>query len=132
MNSLQLKSKKLVAALLAAGVLGGAGVVAVEHAHTPARAQAVTAQVAPAANTAAPTVAMPNFSAITAQYGPAVVNISVSGTRKVSMNGADGDDDEAAPAAQRGAPTVDCQVCAWFPPKKREKTRPHAVRDRCA
>ena len=103
MNSLQLKSKKLVAALLAAGVLGGAGVVAVEHAHTPARAQAVTAQVAPAANTAAPTVAMPNFSAITAQYGPAVVNISVSGTRKVSMNGADGDDDEAAPAAQRGA-----------------------------
>ena len=54
MNSLQLKSKKLVAALLAAGVLGGAGVVAVEHAHTPARAQAVTAQVAPAANTAAP------------------------------------------------------------------------------
>ena len=103
MNSLQLKSKQLVAALLAAGVLGGAGVVAVEHAHTPARAQAVTAQVAPAANTAAPTVAMPNFSAITAQYGPAVVNISVSGTRKVSMNGADGDDDEAAPAAQRGA-----------------------------
>ena len=103
MNSLQLKSKKLVAALLAAGVLGGAGVVAVEHAHTPARAQAVTAQVAPAANTAAPTVAMPNFSAITAQYGPAVVNISTSGTRKVSMNGADGDDDEAAPAAQRGA-----------------------------
>ena len=102
MNSLQLKSKKLVAALLAAGVLGGAGVVAVEHAHTPARAQAVTAQVAPAANTAAPTVAMPNFTAITAQYGPAVVNISTSGTRKVSMNGADGDDDEAA-AAQRGA-----------------------------
>ena len=81
MNSLQLKSKKLVAALLAAGVLGGAGVVAVEHAHTPARAQAVAAQVAPAASTAAPTVAMPNFSAITAQYGPAVVNISTSGTR---------------------------------------------------
>ena len=96
MNTLQMKSKKLVAALLAAGVLGGAGVAAVEHLHAPAQAQQpVAAAAAPAA-----TVAMPNFSAITAQYGPAVVNITVSGTRKAGMG--DDDDDDGSPAAQQG------------------------------
>ena len=90
MNStLQWTPRKLVAALIAAGMIGGAGVVALEHAHTPVHAQGVAvAQVAQAAPAApAAMVAMPNFSAITAKYGPAVVNISVSGTRKVSMNG---------------------------------------------
>ena len=108
MNTMELKSKKLVAALLAAGVLGGIGATAVDRLQTPAHAQAAPAVTAPAPAvlTAAPAAALPNFSAIAAQYGPAVVNISVSGTRKVSMNGDDGDDDddaEAGPAAQRGA-----------------------------
>ena len=104
MNStLQWTPRKLVAALIAAGMIGGAGVVALEHAHTPVHAQGVAvAQVAQAAPAApAAMVAMPNFSAITAKYGPAVVNISVSGTRKVSMNGSD---DEGGAAVQRNLP----------------------------
>ncbi len=54
MNStLQWTPRKLVAALIAAGMIGGAGVVALEHAHTPVHAQGVAvaqvAQAAPAA-----------------------------------------------------------------------------------
>ena len=104
MTTLELKSKKLVAALIAAGVVGGAGMAAVERMHTPAQAQTVvqtTPGVAPAAPPMA-AVTMPNFSAITAQYGPAVVNISVSGTRKVAANDDDEDDDAPSAAAQGG------------------------------
>ncbi|MFT4193820.1 Do family serine endopeptidase [Ottowia sp.] len=100
MNTLELKSRKLVAALVAAGALGGAGMAAVEHLHAPVHAQTATA---PAAAPAA-TVAMPNFSAITARYGPAVVNITVSGTRKVALGGDDDDDDDAGSAPQGGVP----------------------------
>ena len=87
--------KKLVAALLAAGVLGGAGAMAVEHAGTLARAQTVEPPIASAVQTtpvAQP--ALPNFRAITAQYGPAVVNIStVGGEHKAAASDDDGDDD---------------------------------------
>jgi len=96
MNTLQLKSKRLVAALIAAGVLGGAGMAAVEHLHTPVHAQPVAAAAPAPALPATATVAMPNFSAITARYGPAVVNITVSGTRKVALRGDDDDDDDEA------------------------------------
>jgi serine protease Do len=99
----QWTSRKLVAALVAAGVLGGVGATAVRQVPlTQALAQppSVVAAAAPSAAPAAPAlVAAPDFSAITAQYGPAVVNISVSGTRKVAL----GDDDEdGASAAQHG------------------------------
>ena len=101
--SFQLGSKKLVAALLAAGVLGGVGATAVQHLQNNAQAQepaAVVAAAAPGA-VAAAAVALPNFSAITAQAGPAVVNISVRGTRTVGND--DGDDDaDTAPSANRG------------------------------
>jgi serine protease Do len=57
------------------------------------------AQNAPAAVPVAPAVAgtsagLPDLASIAKRYGPAVVNISVSGTRKVSMNGGDSDDSE--------------------------------------
>ncbi|MCA0327399.1 MAG: Do family serine endopeptidase [Proteobacteria bacterium] len=46
------------------------------------------------------TAGLPNFSAITNQYGPAVVNITVSGTRKAARAGAeDADDEDASPQA---------------------------------
>ncbi|MDR2156053.1 MAG: Do family serine endopeptidase [Burkholderiaceae bacterium] len=97
MSTLKLKSKKLVAALMTTGVLGGVGVAAVPLLQTPAYAQPVAAAVT-----------LPNFSAITAQYGPAVVNISVNGTRKMSMHSDDGDDDadedESGASAQRELP----------------------------
>lgn len=99
MNILLTSPRRLVLALVAAGALGatGAGLITAHE----ARAQQAVAAVAPA--TAPAPVALPNFSAITAQYGPAVVNISVSGMRKVS-----GDDGAGSPTArQRGAQGLD-------------------------
>jgi serine protease Do len=86
------KSAPLVLALLGAGVLGGA---AVEALHQQPRAQAaVLAPMAPPAvrSPVEPTgsVVLPDFPLITQRYGPAVVNISVTGKRKASA------DDQAA------------------------------------
>ncbi|MEZ5636614.1 MAG: Do family serine endopeptidase [Burkholderiaceae bacterium] len=63
----------------AAGIVGGAGVTALQHTHA---ANAVAA-AAPATAAATP-MALPDFSRITAQNGPAVVNISVTGTTRTS------------------------------------------------
>ncbi len=99
----QWTSKKLVAALIAAGVLGGVGATAIQQAPFAAHAQtqpsALVAPATAATTTAGAGVAAPDFSAITARVGPAVVNISVSGTRKVSLSGDEGDDG-GAPDAQ--------------------------------
>ncbi|WP_295644755.1 DegQ family serine endoprotease [uncultured Methylibium sp.] len=89
---------RLVLALVAAGLLGGAGAsfVAGSRAH----AAAPIALTAPAA---ASTAAAPDFAQIAERYGPAVVNISVSGTRKASAD----EGDEAAATQQRGLPGMD-------------------------
>ncbi len=97
MNTIQLKSKKLVAALLAAGILGGVGATAINHAgsHALAQTPVVSAAIttAPGATTqAVPT--LPSFAEITARNGAAVVNISTSGMRQASDAG-----DDAAAAA---------------------------------
>ncbi len=81
MKSTALNNTRLVAALLAAGVIGGAGVGAFSAAHSPAAAQPLPAVIASVAG--AP-MAVPDFSQITERYGPAVVNISVTGTTKVA------------------------------------------------
>ena len=84
--------KKLVWALAAAGAVGlGGGAVgaaaALQKTATPVVATAPQAQLSP---TTAPAVAaisamsLPDFAAITAQNGAAVVNISVTGTVKTS------------------------------------------------
>ncbi|WP_332813895.1 Do family serine endopeptidase [Ramlibacter sp.] len=70
------RSAPLVLALAAAGIVGGAGV---ELAHRTPAAQAAVTQ--PAANSPA---RMPDFAQITREQGPAVVNITVSGTRKTA------------------------------------------------
>jgi serine protease Do len=86
MTQAHLKAALLAAAVLAAGIIGGAGVEAFHG-----RAQAQPAVMAPPATAAAkgttgPTVvtnaALPDFALITQRYGPAVVNLSVTGTRK--------------------------------------------------
>ena len=100
MSQTHLKSAPLVLALLAAGVVGGAGVEALHSSRATAAPapQAAAASVAPApfTATAAPVgqIAPPDFSQITARYGPAVVNISVSGMRKSPA------DEDGAQAAQ--------------------------------
>ena len=97
MKSTALNNTRLIAALLAAGAIGGAGVGAFNMAHTPATA----ALSAPAVSTAATPMALPDFSQITERYGPSVVNISVTGTTKVSNDSplaqGDGDDGEDDP-----------------------------------
>lgn len=70
------RSSPLVLALVASGVLGGAGVEAL---HRQSAHAASTAVRAPGA-----TVTTPDFAAITAAQGPAVVNISVTGMRKAA------------------------------------------------
>jgi serine protease Do len=105
-QTISLKSSRLLMALVAAGVIGGAGGSILHQAHTRANAAGapVATMAAPisaplSAPLAAP-VSAPDFSVITERFGPAVVNISVVGTRKVAYGGAaDEDDDDAAPAA---------------------------------
>jgi len=97
MNTRNLTPTRLVLALLTAGLLVGAGATYV--AGGPARAAASTS--APVAGSVAQPASLqgaPDFSRITERYGPAVVNISVSGVRHASADG------EEAAAARRGLP----------------------------
>jgi serine protease Do len=94
MSSAALNNTRLVVALLAAGAIGGAGVSAFNSVHPSAMAAAPAAIAA-----AAPIqpVAPPDFSQITERSGPAVVNISVTGSTKVSNSPfAQGDDEDGA------------------------------------
>ena len=95
MTQTPLKAAPLVLALLGAGILGGAGVEVlhqrVNAAPPPAATAAAPAPATPAVVSApapvAPALAaatLPDFPRITERYGPAVVNISVTGTRKTA------------------------------------------------
>ncbi|MCW0207202.1 MAG: DegQ family serine endoprotease [Achromobacter sp.] len=85
MKTSQMKPSRLVMALLAAGAIGGAGATAVIGGVSMAAGAPAVSAPFQAASQSTP----PNFAQITRDYGPAVVNISVSGTRKVSAD--DGD-----------------------------------------
>ena len=84
MNRPSLRSTPIVLALVTAGVLGGAGVEALHRQSAHAQVPGRPALTAPAA-----VVTTPDFAAITAAQGPAVVNISVTGMRRAAA----GDDD---------------------------------------
>lgn len=91
MNTLASTPRRFILALVAAGALGatGAGLV------TSRQAQAVAQPVAvPLAQPGGE--ALPGFAQITAQNGPAVVNISVSGTQRTALAQGGDDDDGAA------------------------------------
>ena len=83
-----MKANVLVGALVAAGVIGGIGAARQidvpffnAHAATTASPAGVAA---PAANPGATTLPLNGFSDLVKKYGPAVVNVSVEGTRRVS------------------------------------------------
>ncbi|MDP2256458.1 MAG: DegQ family serine endoprotease [Polaromonas sp.] len=102
MKSTALNNTRLVVALLAAGAIGGAGVGAFNAAHTRATA-AVSPPAIVASSLAATPMALPDFSQITERYGPSVVNISVTGTTKVSNDsplaqGGSGDEEDRLPS----------------------------------
>ena len=78
-------------AMATAAVLGfgAAGTYRMVHAENTPSVQALVASAA------TPTPAgLPDLASIAKRYGSAVVNISVSGTRKVAMNGAEDDSDD--------------------------------------
>ena len=88
-KTLHFSPARLVMALAAAGVIGGAGASFVEARHAIAAAPPATATTA---TTAVPyaTVTAPDFSTIAAQEGKAVVNISVTGIHKTADRGRQG------------------------------------------
>lgn len=79
---------RLILALVTAGVIGGAGVSALEARN----AQAAPLPAATATTTTGVPVALPDFSQITQKAGPAVVNITVVGTKEADDNVAASDD----------------------------------------
>ncbi|MDE2382869.1 MAG: hypothetical protein KGL71_11770, partial [Xanthomonadaceae bacterium] len=91
------KPSTVVLAVAAAGVLGGAGATYLPGSR--AHASAPPALIAPSP---VGTATQPDFAQIAEHYGPAVVNISVSGMKNVSE---DAGDDETA-TQQRGGPNI--------------------------
>jgi serine protease Do len=96
-----MQPRKTVAALAFAAAFA-AGASATYYAGQPAHA-APTATAA-AAPKAAASAALPDFASIAQLYGPAVVNIAVSGTRKTGMRGAQEDEDNPLSQFFRGMP----------------------------
>ncbi|MFN9474274.1 trypsin-like peptidase domain-containing protein, partial [Acidovorax sp.] len=98
--------RRLIAALVAAGALGAASVGLISG-HTARASAPVPAPVV--AQAALPAgAALPSFAQITAQNGPAVVNISVTGSSRASMDGDDDDEQSTARQQQkRQAPGLD-------------------------
>ncbi|WP_313624384.1 DegQ family serine endoprotease [Achromobacter sp.] len=83
MKTKQMQPSRLVLALLAAGAIGGAGATALTG------SVSMAADAPAAASQPISASVPPNFAQITRDFGPAVVNISVSGTRKVSATESD-------------------------------------------
>ena len=101
--------KRTTLALLAVGILGAAGAIAAYQSQAGATAPApmVGSAAAPVAPVAALTVTLPDFSQMAARNGPAVVNISVTGSTKVGFDGAPG-------GAQRADPLGDDPVSEFL------------------
>ncbi|MEO8298171.1 MAG: Do family serine endopeptidase [Burkholderiales bacterium] len=85
-----------VGAAAAALLLTGAG-FGVHAAVEAGRSDIASAPAAAVAAAPVQTVGVPDFSQITQRYGPAVVNISVTGMRQVANDGDEADDDAAVP-----------------------------------
>jgi serine protease Do len=81
--------KKTVAALAVVAAFAG-GAAATHLAGQPAHAAAPAAPAVIQQNV--PVTVLPDFAAIAQTYGPAVVNITVAGTRKTGFGGSDDDD----------------------------------------
>jgi serine protease Do len=84
--------KRGVLALAVLGALGAGGAVVIQQNSAGASQAAPAAAPAPQAASAtpvpAPMIAMPDFSVIAERNGPAVVNISVTGSTKTAYDGA--------------------------------------------
>lgn len=83
MKTFKFKQTRLIAALLTAGVIGGIGAVGIQQLPHAAYAQ-TTAATAAVPVPQPDMMEVPNFAAIVAREGKAVVNISTSGTEPAS------------------------------------------------
>ena len=83
-----MKTRTLVGALVAAGVIGGGVGATLDAPFRNANANPVVAAgvAAPAANPGATALPLTGFTELVKNYGPAVVNVSVNGTRKASAS----------------------------------------------
>ena len=100
MQTTSLTTPRLVLALVASGVIGGAGATFIQNQHAHATPVAITSTSAPLlpGTALAPAVTAPDFSQVTERFGPAVVNISVTGSSKRGAV-ADSDDEESTDAS---------------------------------
>ena len=103
--------KRLTLALVTVGAVGAIGAVAVHQnyagATAPGSAQAAAPTPAAAPLVPAAMVALPDFSALAARNGPAVVNVSVTGMTKVAMDGSDASDGDDNSQADDNTPGND-------------------------
>ena len=95
-TTIKMTTARTVLSLAAAGLIGGASATYLIGQHARAAARASTAA------TAVPALTAPDFTEIVKRNGTAVVNISVTGTRKPSgsLGGDDDGSDESAAAPQ--------------------------------
>lgn len=98
MTTQALSSRHIIVALVSTSILGAAGFTALNLSHAQAASSSppTTTPVA-----AAPMMALPDFSTITARNGSAVVNISVTGMVKTT-----GDSSEGARPQGRSMPSL--------------------------
>lgn len=96
-----IEKRSLTALAVAAAFAAGVG--ATHYVGQPANAASTPAAQPAAQASAGPAAALPDFADIAQKYGPAVVNISVAGTRKTGMGGG-GDDDNPLSDFFRGMP----------------------------
>ena len=85
--------KKMVYALAAAGVLSAGGILGSHYGPATLRSAQAAAQAAPASPALQTRTVLPDFASIARQYGSAVVNISVSGSTKATLQGENENDD---------------------------------------
>ena len=102
MNTLLSTPRRLVLALVSAGVLGAAGAGLVTGMHTRAAAAPLATTPTATATAVSTATSLPDFADIAARNGAAVVNISVSGLRKAAL-----DDSNSAAKQKRGVPDMD-------------------------
>jgi len=97
------KTAPLVLALLGAGLTGGVAVEALHHAKAAHAGVLPPLSATEAARDVSSPATSPDFPLITKQYGPAVVNISVTGVRKADASDDDDDDenDDQPPELRR-------------------------------
>ncbi|HLX79187.1 MAG TPA: DegQ family serine endoprotease [Burkholderiales bacterium] len=91
-----MKKTRIAAALAAVGIIS-ASAYSFQHYVQPGMSSAMAQSVAPAAPAlpqAGRANALPDFATIVQQYGPAVVNITVSGTRKTGFSGQQDDEEQ--------------------------------------